>query len=184
MPAHKCNFTCTETSKCKIIIDQLMFFSLMMLCSILPLTALPYSLGRNCVAQQAVCLDFISCETPFICNCVSHPTPPPPFDEMFPPPPSRQKATGAKKSLKDFFLIGFPFQVQEHDGKSWFWLSGESFMPANQNHNPSAPPLMGVEKVFPCGGWLEMDCSHSQLLFPITYFVKKERKKYAVSPRL
>lgn len=54
-----------------------MFFSVMMLCSILPLTALPYSLGRNCVAQQAVCLDFISCETPFICNCVSHPTPPP-----------------------------------------------------------------------------------------------------------
>lgn len=142
MPAHKCNFTCTETSKCKIIIDQLMFFSVMMLCSILPLTALPYSLGRDCVAQQAVCLDFISCETPFICNCVSHPTPP--FRWNVPPSSLPPKAMGAKKSLKDFFLIGFAFQVQEHDGKSWFWLSGEPLMPANQNHNPSAPPLMGA----------------------------------------
>lgn len=56
LPAHKCNFICTETSKCKTIIDQLIFFSVMMLCSILSLNALPYSLGRKCVAQQAVCL--------------------------------------------------------------------------------------------------------------------------------
>lgn len=73
-----------------------MFFSVMMLCSILPLTA--YSLGRNCVAQQAVCLDFISCETPFICNCVSHLTPSPhPFDKMPHLPPFRQKLWEPKR---------------------------------------------------------------------------------------
>lgn len=54
-----------------------MFFSVMMLCSIFSLNALPYSLGRKCVAQQAVCLYFISCKTPFTCNCVP--------DKMFPP---------------------------------------------------------------------------------------------------
>lgn len=45
-----------------------MFFSVMMLCSILSLNALPYSLGRKCVAQRAVCLYSISCETPLTCN--------------------------------------------------------------------------------------------------------------------
>lgn len=84
-----------------------MLFCFMMLCSILSLNALPYSLGRKCVAQQAVCLYFISCKTPFICNCVP--------DKMFPP---SVKVLNSKKSHKDFFLIGFPFQVQEHHGKS------------------------------------------------------------------
>lgn len=67
-----------------------MFFSVMMLCSILSLNALPYSLGRKCVAQQAVCLYFISCKTPSTCNCVP--------DKMFPPPPS--KVMEPKKSRK------------------------------------------------------------------------------------
>lgn len=53
-----------------------MFFSVMMLCSIFSFNALPYSLGRKCVAQQAVCLYFIGCKTPFTCNCVP--------DQMFP----------------------------------------------------------------------------------------------------
>lgn len=48
-----------------------------------------------------------------------------------------------KKSRKDFFLIGFSFQVQEHNGKSWFWLSGEALMPTNQNLNPFAPHIWG-----------------------------------------
>lgn len=65
-----------------------MFFSVMMLCSILSFNALPYSLGRKCVAQQAVCLYFIGCKTPFICNCVP--------DQMFP----SQSKLGPKKSLE------------------------------------------------------------------------------------
>lgn len=85
-----------------------MFFSVMMLCSILSLNALPYSLGRKCVAQQAVCLYFISCKTPSTCNCVP--------DKMFPPPSLQSNGT-QKESEKDFFLISF-FQVQEHNGKS------------------------------------------------------------------
>lgn len=80
-----------------------MFFSVMMLCSILSLNALPYSLGRKCVAQQAVCLYLISCKTPFTCNYV------PVFPSV--------KVMEPKRVGKDFFLISF-FQVQEHNGKS------------------------------------------------------------------
>lgn len=79
----------------------------MMLCSILSFNALPYSLGRKCVALQAVCLYLIGCKKPFTCNCVP--------DKMF---PLRQSYGNQKKKVgKDTFLISF-FQIQEHNGKS------------------------------------------------------------------
>lgn len=65
-----------------------MFFSVMMLCSIFSFNALPYSLGRKCVAQQAVCLYVIGCKTPFTCNCVPN--------QMFP----ALSELGRKKSLQ------------------------------------------------------------------------------------
>lgn len=53
-----------------------MFFSVDVMLHFVSFNALPYSLGRKCVAQQAVCLYFTGCETPFTCNCVP--------DQMFP----------------------------------------------------------------------------------------------------
>ena len=53
-----------------------------------------------------------------------------------------------KKCGKDFVLISF-FQVQEHNGKSWFWLSGEVTTPTNQNLNPFAFSRIGGVKSSP-----------------------------------
>lgn len=48
-----------------------------------------------------------------------------------------RQSNGTQKELeRNLFLISFFFQVQERNGKSWFWLGGEVFMPTHQNLNP------------------------------------------------
>lgn len=70
---------------------------------------------------------------------------------MFPP---ASQLWNPKKSQ----FISFFFQVQEHNGKCWFWLSGEVLMPINPNLNPFRHLQIGGKKGFPCGELVEKDC--------------------------
>lgn len=122
-----------------LIIDQLMFFSVMMLCSILFSNARPYSLGRKCVAQQAVCLYLPSCETPFF-FFLSVIVPTLPLCQLWTPLPKKRKTCFDCSS----------FQVKERNGKCGFWLSGEVLFAINKNlkafWGPS-PHLLGVLRI-------------------------------------